>query len=176
MVGWLNSDDILYPECVAEIVRLYQEKPDGSIYYIPLQNGIDAAGKVHNLACRKIPNKDYLLNENYSLIQPSSFYKRDCVVKAGYIDDKIHYCMDLDLWLRLLNFGPIYYSNINRPLSGFRNWELSKTTTGADRFLKEIKKALLKHGGSPISKNILRIYYQIMKIYIKRAIRYENAY
>ncbi|QIP16689.1 glycosyltransferase [Spirosoma aureum] len=175
LVGWLNSDDILYPECVAEIVRLYEQHPDGSIYYIPLQNGIDAAGRVHNLAHREIPDKQYLLNEDYSIIQPSSFYNRNSVIKAGYVDDRIHYCMDLDLWLRLLDWGPIYYSKVNVPLSGFRNWELSKTTTGTDKFLKEIEKTLLKHGASAYSKNMRRIQISLLKVHIKRFLRYENA-
>ncbi|SFD13472.1 glycosyltransferase family 2 protein [Spirosoma endophyticum] len=175
LVGWLNSDDVLYPDCVAEIVKLYQEKPDGSIYYIPLQNGINATGKVHNLATRKIPDKKYLLNEDFSIIQPSSFYTRKHVIEVGFLDAKIHYCMDLDLWLRLLNLAPIYYSAVGVPLSGFRNWELSKTTTGADKFLKEIKKTLLKHGASIYSRNIRRIQIELFKVKIKRFLRYNHA-
>ncbi|UFH56356.1 glycosyltransferase family 2 protein [Spirosoma sp. KNUC1025] len=176
LVGWLNSDDVFYPDCVAEIVRMYQQQPDGSIYYIPWQNGIDAKGTIHNLACRKIPNRNYLLNTSYSIIQPSSFYNREHVQAAGYLNDSIHYCMDLDLWLRLLNHGPIYYSNIDMPLSGFRNWELSKTTTGADKFLKEIRQTLLKHGASVYSRNICSIQVGLLKVYLKRLLNYGHAY
>ena len=175
LVGWLNSDDILYPDCVAEIVKLYQEKPNGSIYYIPLQNGINATGKIHNLTTRKIPNKKYLLNEDFSIIQPSSFYSRECVIQVGFLDAKIHYCMDLDLWLRLLNLAPIYYSMVGVPLSGFRKWELSKTTTGADKFLNEIKKTLLRHGASVYSRNMRRIQIGLFKLSLKRFIRYNHA-
>src|ERR1035437_8370385 len=41
LVGWINSDDMLYPECVEKIVELYIEKPDGAIYYGSKSNFID---------------------------------------------------------------------------------------------------------------------------------------
>ena len=33
LVGWINSDDILYPDCIEKIVDLFRSNPDGSIYY-----------------------------------------------------------------------------------------------------------------------------------------------
>jgi glycosyltransferase involved in cell wall biosynthesis len=36
LVGWINSDDILYKECVSEIVNLYSKSSNGSIYYSPV--------------------------------------------------------------------------------------------------------------------------------------------
>ena len=33
LVGWINSDDMLYPYCVEEIVNLYKQNPDGAIFY-----------------------------------------------------------------------------------------------------------------------------------------------
>ena len=33
LVGWINSDDILYPDCLEKIVELYNNKPEGAIFY-----------------------------------------------------------------------------------------------------------------------------------------------
>src|SRR3569833_380141 len=53
LVGWINSDDILFPDCVEKIVQLVNEHPDVSIYYpatIDLINGqVSPSGKVKKL-------------------------------------------------------------------------------------------------------------------------------
>ncbi|MER2998971.1 glycosyltransferase family 2 protein [Pontibacter populi] len=174
LVGWLNSDDILYPTCIEEIVKLYDDKPDGAIYYVPFQDGINAEGKVHNTAKRIIPGKNYLLNNNYSIIQASSFYKHSVLKKVNYVDESLHYCMDLDLWLKLLNHGPIYHVKTDKALSGFRNWESSKTTTGRDKFHFEILKTIQQYGGKAISRNVAHLYYNIFKYKLKNLIHYYD--
>lgn len=173
LVGWINSDDVLYPDCVEKIVELYNKKKDGVIYYSTYNDRIDKKSNRLSTYQKIIPSKDYLLNINYDVIQQASFYKTEIVKKIGYLDESIHYCMDLDLWLRLLNHGHIYAFN-EKPLSAFRIWEETKTTTGINKFLREIRKTLLNHGANLFSPNIRRTYWYGIKDQIKRKIIYRH--
>lgn len=173
LVGWINSDDILYPDCVEKIVELYNEKPDGAIYYSSRSNFIDTESKVFKLNILDIPNRNHLLNHNYSIIQQGSFYSNELVKKCKYLNDKLHYCMDLDLWLRLLELGPIY-SYDSKPLAAFRFWSETKTLNGGNKFFKEIRKILLKNGANIFTRNIFRTLWYELKDYIKRFINFEK--
>jgi glycosyltransferase involved in cell wall biosynthesis len=173
LVGWINSDDLLYPDCVEKIVELYQKNNDGVIFYGSYNDKIDKNGNKLITYQKVIPNRNYLLNSNYDVIQPASFYRADIVKKINYLNDSINYCMDLDLWLRLLKYGLIYAFN-EKPLSAFRVWEETKTKKGRSNFLREIRKTLLKNGANRLSKNIRKTVWHEIKDFVKRSIKYEE--
>jgi glycosyltransferase involved in cell wall biosynthesis len=158
LVGWLNSDDILYPDCVEKIVELYLNHSDGSIYYPSSLDYIDAAGNLLNTRIQKIRDKNYLLNINYSVIQQGSFYECEALKQVNYVDENIYYCMDLDLWLRLLSIGPIYYYN-GKSLAAIRSWEGTKTAQSHELFLNDILGALNKYGAKRISVAKFYMFY-----------------
>ncbi len=166
LVGWINSDDVLYPDCVAKIVKTYNDKPDGAIYYNRNNNMIDSQGKILKSYKIDIQNRDYLLSTNYDVIQQGSFYNNELVKKVGYLNNENHYCMDLDLWLKLLNYGPIY--NVSDfPSAGFRRWEETKTNNGNEKFLKNIRDVLILNGAKYYSKSVLKTYWYEFKLNIK---------
>lgn len=166
LIGWLNSDDILYPKCVEKIVELYLNNPGGSIYYCAMFDEIDKYNNVIKAVHVPISNRNYLQHRNYSVVQPGSFYNRDFVEKIGYIDKTIHYCMDLDLWLRLLELGNIHSLN-EISYSGFRIWGGTKTSNGGQKFLKDIRNVLRKNNAKFFSRTILQTYWYSFKVRIK---------
>ncbi len=169
LVGWINSDDILYMECVEKIVKVYKNKPEGVVFYNCFNDRIDKDSNKIVTYKKIIPNRNYLLNKNYDVIQQASFYRIDIVKKINYLDESIYYCMDLDLWLRLLKHGSIYCCDAG-PSSGFRIWADTKTNNGSYKFLKEIRKTLLHNGAKKLSPNIIRILYYEFKEFIKKLI------
>ncbi len=171
LVGWLNSDDLLYPDCVARIVQLYQQHPDGTIFYGATNDWIDADGQITGHRFLPIPDRSFLLNQCADIVQQGSFYVARQVHDVGYLDDTIHYCMDLDLWLRLLSRGPIYYDN-GPAMAAFRRWEASKTSTGGRRFLRDIRQTLRRHGAGPYAPTVLRTHYGSLR----EALRYTPLF
>ncbi|MDR3339258.1 MAG: glycosyltransferase [Candidatus Symbiothrix sp.] len=163
LAGWINSDDILYSDCVEKIVGMYNDHPDGSIFYPSTLDFIDKEGKSIFKRTLKISDKNFLLNNNFSIIQQGSFYKTEYLKKVGYVNEDIYYCMDLDLWLRLLDHGKIYYYE-NVPLSAFRIWEETKTTLAGLQFLANISQTLDKYGAKKISIAKIRIFYMRIRI------------
>jgi glycosyltransferase involved in cell wall biosynthesis len=170
LVGWINSDDILYPDCIEKIVELYENNNDGAIYYCSTLDWINENGAFLTKRYVSISNKEYLLNTNSSIIQQGSFYSNKLVKKINYLDEEIYYCMDLDLWLRLLDYGPIY-SLKEKSYSAFRMYSGTKTDTGKIKFLRNIKDVILRNGGKWYSRNIIiGFYYCSLKHYIRKAI------
>ncbi|WP_266364911.1 glycosyltransferase family 2 protein [Tellurirhabdus rosea] len=169
LIGWINSDDILYPHAVEAIVELYTKHNDGAIFYGNNLDIIDDNGNKIKTIHKPIPNRDFLLKRNYDVIQQGSFYNTQFVKEVNLIDPTLHYCMDLDLWLRLLKFGPIYAVEGN-PIAAFRRWNETKTSTGGINFLNDIKNTLIKNGAPPFSKTLNKVRYQTLKLLAKQLI------
>lgn len=166
LVGWINSDDKLHPECIEKIVELYNIHPDGVIFYGSRIDVIDAASQKQKEWGTKIPDREYLLRERYDVVQPGSFYCTDKVREAGYLDETRYYCMDLDLFLKLLQTGKIY-SYDRAPLAAIREWGDTKTSTGRQKFLKDIREVLIKYGATPKDKTVIKTYVDTVKFDIK---------
>ncbi len=170
LVGWINSDDVLKLDCLALIVKKYIEtEGNGVIYFSPVIEKIDVNGKVIGLINNQVKSFSGLLNRNYSVAQPGSFYLMKKVKEVGFINPDIHYCMDLDLWLRLLKNGSIYVASVE-PLAQFRLWSNTKTSSGKRKFLKEIECTLNRYGMAVLSRNWIKIKMEYLKYLIKDVI------
>ncbi|GAB6011853.1 glycosyltransferase family 2 protein [Viscerimonas tarda] len=170
LAGWINSDDMLYPTCVEEIVKLYASNKDGCVFYSSLINIVDLNDKITSNYTVNIPNRDYLLKSDYDVCQPGSFYPSNMLKKINYLDEDLHYCMDLDLWLRLLNLGKIY-SHKKNALAAFRYGDYTKTYNGRRKFAKEIRETLLKNGAHLYNFSIIHTFWVEFKDRIKKIIR-----
>lgn len=166
LVGWINSDDILYANCVEKIVYMATLHPEGSIYYPGMIDLINSQDEKTGEIKKYITNKSTLTQKDYCLIQQGSFYSLGIVKEVNYLDPEKHYCMDLDLWLKLLDKGRIYYYD-KAPLAAFRLWEDSKTSTGGIHFFKDIRQTLQLHNMKRFSPNNLRLKWYMFKAVIK---------
>lgn len=166
LVGWINSDDILYPHCVEELVKAYDRNPDGAVYFCPRLDVIDSNEQLIETHYRPIKDRNYLLKKNYSVNQPTSFYSNEILKQIDYLDESIHYCMDLDLWLRLLKYGSIYPIS-NASQGAIRRWEGTKTSTGGKKFLSEVENVLINQGVSWHERSRLHCYYIALRIWAK---------
>jgi glycosyltransferase involved in cell wall biosynthesis len=165
LIGWINSDDLIESSCVEKIVKLYSEFSDGVVYYGNKLKIIDERGDFIRLVKIKTKNFRYLLNFNYSIIQQGSFYRKSDVMAVGYLDVNLHYCMDLDLWLKLLKYGKIY--SVDEAIASFRIYNGTKTTEGGEGFLLNIKETLSKHGLILLSMNNIRLFIYLLKVRTK---------
>lgn len=170
LVGWINSDDLLYPDCVERIVAAYQANAQAAIYYNSNYSVIDTDGQLISESTLNVYNREYLLRRKFDVLQPGSFYVSENVRKVNYLDDKIHYCMDLDLWLKLLNFGGIVDIK-GTAIAAYREWELTKTSTGAERFYKNIYDVLIKHGAKITDKSIRNVLVLYAKNLVKTKLK-----
>ncbi|MGA1824852.1 MAG: glycosyltransferase family 2 protein [bacterium] len=168
IVGWINSDDRLAPNIVEKSVDAFNKNEYISITYGDIQF-IDNQGR--NIK-KKIPyssiSKDYLLNTNYVVYQQGSFYRKKIVEQIGYLNKNLYYCMDLDLWLKLLDGYQARY--LQGTAGYFRLYKDTKTSTGGITFLFEIYNTLKKHGAKRMSRTKRQIIWYILKTMVKQSI------
>lgn len=147
LVGWINSDDLLYPDCVERIVQAYLRQPEAVLFYCSSIDIISESGK--HLSTMNVPlvSREHLMRVSNTLIQPGSFYRKKVVEQVNYFNTELRYSMDLDLWLRLLSVGG-FVDVHDVPIAAYREWGGTKTATGGVQMALERMTMLTKHGGT----------------------------
>ncbi len=101
ILAWLNSDDLLEPGTIQQIVAAFQQHPETAMIYGEC-NYINQAGQIVGKFATRPWNYAELLKKATNFIpQPSVFIKRKALEKVGWLDESLHYLMDYDLFLRV---------------------------------------------------------------------------
>lgn len=138
--GWLNADDLLTPRAIQTVREVFAagtcdvvcgacryEYPDGRVSV----QGV-AGGELRQLSV-------------YDPIhQPSCFWRRTLHERAGGLDERLHYGMDWDLWLRFERAGA-RFAVIDDVLGVYRVTGSNKTSTGGARRNREMYEILKAH-------------------------------
>lgn len=166
-VTWLCSDDYYKPTAIQTMVEpMLQDSDVGLTYaesYYIIDNdeetiwGIKAPGE---LTLHK------LLIKGESLAQPSSLIRRSVLDRIGYLDEKLKYAMDYDLWIRLVKITKSVY--VAEPLSYYRLHSFSKTVEGVSSSSREVLTIMRKYGVSRYNKNFMLRQISIVKSEIKK--------
>jgi glycosyltransferase involved in cell wall biosynthesis len=123
IIGWLNSDDIYYPNALSSVVSFFEKSPEVDAIYGNADH-IDENDKV--IEAYYTEDWDYRrLKEICFLCQPAVFFRRRLTEKAGLLDDRLQYCMDYEYWLRLGSM--VSFVRIPQTLAGSRMYKNNKT-------------------------------------------------
>jgi glycosyltransferase involved in cell wall biosynthesis len=104
LFGWLNADDYLPQGAVRASVEVRRQMPAATILY-GLVVLVDEAGRFIQVCVPREVTRPSLLEGTAGVQQPGSLYPTATVRAVGGVDPSLHMCMDLDLWLRLLEHG-----------------------------------------------------------------------
>lgn len=153
IVTYLNSDDILLPNTLQHVADHFVTHPDSQWlsgdYQIIDENG----QKIHSLVVKYKRLLRHLISFNLlcvvnPLSQPSTFWRRSLLKKVGYFNEKLHYCLDFDYWLRLMQQYPPYISP--KALAAFRIHSSSKGKNLFTVQFKEEHQVVLNHTQNPM--------------------------
>lgn len=148
VLTWLNADDTYLSGALATVVNAYNENPKsgwvtGRCQIVDEEDREirKAISAYRNLHLAKFSYMRLLL-DNY-ISQPSTFFKRDLLEKAGGIDEDLTYAMDYDLWLR---FGLIEAPVIlKKELAAFRFHKAAKTGGSFEKSLVEANRVARRY-------------------------------
>lgn len=137
-ITWLNADDILLPGVVRALYELAKDRQDiewitGNLIKFEHHNGriLEAPWGPHF-----VPYWAQRKGFPIAVFGPSTFWSRSAYFKVGPIDETLHYVMDTDYWMRLINAG-FRYHRLNKVCWGFRLHEVSKTAVFTDHRLPQ---------------------------------------
>jgi glycosyltransferase involved in cell wall biosynthesis len=148
IVGWLNSDDTLQPGALHAIGTWFAEHPR-SCWLIGGCDEIDE----HGQSLRRLEaTGEWSLagalfrRRPFNIPQPATFWRRTLIEVVGLLDERLHHCMDFDLWCRFLAHGwkPTL---IDTPLATYRLHPESKTVSQAGRFHRALIDIEQRHAG-----------------------------
>ncbi len=159
IVSFLNSDDVYKPGTLKIIGEFFMQNPD-LIWCVGKCDIIDDKGQEimqfvteYKNAWLRFPNFSTLLILNY-ISQMAVFWKRSVHQKVGYLDEKEHYVMDYEFWLRLWSkYNPKF---IDQTLASFRVTKQTKSSTGFTTQFKDELKVAQKYTNN---KFILGLHY-----------------
>jgi len=148
VLAWLNSDDLYEPNAIKEALELLKSSGDIGLVY---SNLIDIDQKGNEIRRHNIQDFDmaFVLNGGNIIPQPTAFFYKDTLERVGYLNEKYHYAMDYDLWIRIGKKFKILHSP--KYWAKFRLHESSKTVSLSAKFWKEEREISLKHGGNILS-------------------------
>ena len=82
------------------------------------------------------------------LPQPSTFWSRNAASVVGEFNEKYHYVMDYDYWLRMAKYFRPH--DLKVALSGFRFQQDSKSQTGRVKLMQEGLVSLKENGATSL--------------------------
>jgi glycosyltransferase involved in cell wall biosynthesis len=172
VVGWLNSDDLLYPGALARVARALQEHP--TVQWVhgrceivdeedrPIRRWVSA---YKDFRCRRYSRRS-LLVENY-VSQMTVFWRRAVHERVGFLDERMHLGFDYEFWLRLAELGdPLY---LREPIAAFRWYRASKSGSRFLRQFEEDYEAFMRH--APAGDRLLRAHKRLRTAQIVGAYR-----
>ena len=142
IVGWLNSDDVYYPDAIAHVCAAFDAHPDADLVY-GNANHIDEQDRI--LAPYPVEdwNFDRLVYTCY-LCQPAVFFRKSVVERFGGLDETLRYAMDYEYWLRLAAKGAKFL-RVPGTLAGSRLYATNKTLGFPRAVHCEINDVLHRH-------------------------------
>lgn len=158
-LAWLNADDRLKPNAVAEAVAFLEANPDVGLVYGDA-DFIDSQGRlIGRFAARQT---DYLrlLRGYVHIPQQAAFWRSDLWKRVGPLETSLTFAMDYDLWVRLAKVSKILYHP--RLWAEFRLHADSKTIQNDMRAWDDMLKVHRREGGSFFS--VMRAKYLLRRL------------
>jgi len=132
IVAWLSADDYYVPGAVAAAVEYLEGHPACAMVYGRGQF-VDASG---NLLGPYPTAPVSRLRSGCVVCQPAAFLRRAAVADVGFLDPRLRFCMDYDLWLRLAACREIAYIGVD--FARYRLHHDAKSVRDRLPFMREV--------------------------------------
>jgi glycosyltransferase involved in cell wall biosynthesis len=144
LCGYLNSDDLYEPGCLARVIDDFRTGPDRAWHAYPVRDfSADGPRDLHaaprwsrRLGQLPAEEAERLSNDllhwvlgRVGLHQPGVFWRRDQWARVGGFDTRYHYAFDRRFFMSLVSAGYPLVCHDGHPVARFRLHDRSKTGT-----------------------------------------------
>jgi glycosyltransferase involved in cell wall biosynthesis len=126
ILGWLNADDILFPDALSNAAAVFASNNAVDVVY-GHSTIVDENFRTRGYHWAVEPPGPRLLEAGI-ISQPSCFFRRSAYERAGGLNRDLHYTMDWDLWIRMFKSGA-KFKFIDQTLSMVLWAEATKTAS-----------------------------------------------
>ena len=123
---WVNADDILLPNTLEYIKQIIVNDAN-TLWIVGNTVFFNEDGKIMKCAQGPKWNSYIVHNSSLNIYGPSSIFHHSLYTEVGGFNEKLHYAMDTDLWLRFKEKG-FQYERLKQYIWGFRVHTNSKTS------------------------------------------------
>jgi glycosyltransferase involved in cell wall biosynthesis len=161
IIGWLNSDDRYQPNCFEHVTRAFRDHPEIDILYGDYCL-INESGEILKVR-REIEFNAFILRYHRVLYIPTTatFFRRRIFDENNWLDEKLHYAMDLEFFIRLSERG-YRFMHLSKVLADFRLQPTSKTCTSPDKQRAEHQHIIIT--ASPLLYNLPSPHLEIIML------------
>ncbi len=169
IIGWLNSDDIYYPDALKTVLDFFEKNPEIDIVY-GKANHIDQ----NDLVLEAYPTQKWNLKkfrQTCFISQPAVFFRRRVIEQYGLLNEDLNFCMDYEYWLRTALYGARFFY-LEKILAGSRLYPETKTLSAPMRANQEAMEMLKEKFGMVPARWLLNE--AVMKTREKTSCRLPN--
>lgn len=144
LVAWLNSDDYYLPGTLESVARLWMENGHPE-WIVGSSRFVDDQGMEIQVWEPDAPRSiGQALSMGAGTPQPSAFWSKQLWDRVGGLNERLHYCMDEDLWMRFQIAGATPFST--KSLYAVRHLQReSKTVLQLPRFANDFSELVIRH-------------------------------
>ena len=144
IMGWLNSDDILFPGSLDSVIRLFSDCPEIQ-WLTGLSSNIDKDGFLYQSKAQfRYSRESFIMGPIRGIQQESTFWRRSLWEKAGgKLDEHYKLAADYELWCRFFEHAKLYH--VNLPLGAFRRHGYQVTQHQRENYRQEVQEIRRKY-------------------------------
>jgi glycosyltransferase involved in cell wall biosynthesis len=152
LMGWLNSDDILLPNSLFTIAKIFSDQPEVD-WFTGMASTINQRGELVNSNLRLKNKYDYLSGNWQVIQQESTFWRRRLWEKSGgALNEQQKWAFDTELWTKFFALTDHYHAAT--PVGAFRKGMQSKSINNKSSFLVPNEAHLQKMKDSSSKKDL----------------------
>lgn len=144
IIGWLNSDDVYFPNAIQTVLDFFAKHPEIDVVF-GKANHIDQDDQY----IEEYPTEEWNLDrlkKTCILSQPAVFFRRRVVEQFGYLNTELNFCLDYEYWLRLALKGA-KFQYLPQLFAATRLYPETKTVSSPAKAQREAIKMLREHLG-----------------------------
>ena len=164
IIGWINSDDAYAPGAFARVVAAFGAHADADFIYgdgevIDEHGNLQWKWLSRPYDLRVLTSYHFLWNDftNY-LMQQSTFWRRSVMQGIGYLDESLHFGMDIEYWIRAGARG-LTLRHIAQPLGRFRLIAGTKSLSSLTAFWPDYLEIFRRYRGAREMVPFFAFYY-----------------
>ncbi len=153
VIAWLNSDDYYDKNAIRLIANVFGTDESIDLVYGNL-TFVDEDGKVLFYDTTEEYKLDTLVRKCADIVrQPCTFFKKELLLRTGFLDESLKCVFDYDLFIRLLRFARPKHIDVN--IAFYRDYKDTLTRKFIRRQGSEIIKVSRRNGARIYDKIVL---------------------